>query len=68
MWLCVYKPSKKGKRKVKVIEIDRIYESTNSCAIELTKMFNKKYGQACISNACLKNKPYKGLHFEFVDD
>lgn len=65
---CVYKPSKKGKRKVKVTEIDRIYESTNSCAIELTKMFNKKYGQACISNACLKNKPYKGLHFEFVDD
>lgn len=65
---CVYKPSKKGKRKVKVVEIDRIYESTNSCAIELTKMFNKKYGQACISNACLKNKPYKGLHFEFVDN
>ncbi len=65
---CIYEPSKKGKRKVKVVEIDRIYESTNSCAIELTKMFNKKYGQACISDACLKNKPYKGLHFEFIND
>ena len=64
---CNYKPKKRGKRKVKVIELNKIYKSTNSCAIELTKLFNKKYGQACISNACLQGKPYKGLHFEFVD-
>lgn len=64
---CNYKPKKRRKRKVKVIELDKIYKSTNSCAIQLTKLFNKKYGQACISNACSQHKPYKGLHFEFID-
>ena len=55
-------------RKVRVIELNKIYDSITKCSQDLEKIYGKYFGISNIVSVCRGyKKSYKGFHFEYVD-
>lgn len=56
-----------NKKRVLCVELNEEFESATECARQLSKRFNKKFGQGNISSVCnCKQKSHNGFIFRYV--
>ena len=62
-----FKLGKTRAKKVKIVETGDIFKSAIECDIKSEELYGIKFTFGGICSSCRNNKPYKGFHFEYID-